>query len=246
MPEHELFLTAFFNQYLAGLGNAFLSLVGLHAEDAAHPWSNWVVMEILVAFIIIVLFGILRGRISAEKPGGLQHTFEVIYEFLHGQSDEIVGHHGSHYLHMFGTLFIFILFANLIGIIPAFESPTMFPQVPLGCALIAFLYYNIQGFSAQGIVNYLKHFMGPSLPLAPLMIPIEIVSHLARPMSLTIRLFANMFAGEQVTLVFLGLVPLVVPVVFMGLHVFVSFLQAYIFTLLTMVYVSGAVAHEEH
>lgn len=78
------------------------------------------------------------------------------------------------------------------------------------------------------------------------MIPIEIVSHLARPMSLTIRLFANMFAGEQVTLVFLGLVPLAVPVVFMGLHVFVSFLQAYIFTLLTMVYVSGAVAHEEH
>jgi F-type H+-transporting ATPase subunit a len=82
--------------------------------------------------------------------------------------------------------------------------------------------------------------------LAPIMFPIEIVSHLARPLSLTIRLFANMFAGEQVTIVFLGLVPLVVPVIFMGLHVFVAFLQSYIFVLLTMVYVSGAVAHEEH
>lgn len=246
MPEHELLVTALFNQYLAGLGNAILSLVGLHAEHADKPWSNWVVMQILVALIIIVLFAFLRGRISSDRPGGLQHTFELIYNFLHGQADEIVGHHGSHYVHLFGTLFIFILFANLIGIIPAFESPTMFPQVPLGCALVAFLYYNLQGFSAQGVANYLKHFMGPSLPLAPLMIPIEIVSHLARPMSLTIRLFANMFAGEQVTIVFLGLVPLAVPVVFMGLHVFVSFLQAYIFTLLTMVYVSGAVAHEEH
>jgi F-type H+-transporting ATPase subunit a len=86
--------------------------------------------------------------------------------------------------------------------------------------------------------------MGPSLPLAPIMIPIELVSHLARPLSLTIRLFANMYAGEQVTLVFLGLVPLLIPTIFMGLHVFVSFLQAYIFVLLTMVYVAGAVEHE--
>jgi F-type H+-transporting ATPase subunit a len=179
-----------------------------------------------------------------DRPGKLQHIFEVIYDFLHGQSEEIIGHHGPHYVHLFGTLFVFILFGNLLGIVPSFESPTMFPPVPLGCALVAFLYYNLMGFSAQGIGNYLKHFMGPSLPLAPIMIPIEIVSHLARPLSLTIRLFANMYAGEQVTLVFLGLVPLLVPTVFMGLHVFVSFLQAYIFVLLTMVYVAGAVEHE--
>jgi F-type H+-transporting ATPase subunit a len=96
----------------------------------------------------------------------------------------------------------------------------------------------------NGMVNYLKHFMGPMILLAPLMIPIEIISHLARPLSLTIRLFANMFAGEKVTVVFISLTYFGIPALFMGLHVFVSFLQAYIFVLLTMMYVSGAVAHE--
>src|SRR5688572_1235201 len=191
MPEHELWVTALFNQYLAGAGNFFLSLVGIHPPDPAKPWSNYVTMQILVALIIIVVFAMLRSRISMDRPGKLQHIFEVIYDFLHGQSEEIIGHHGPRYVHLFGTLFVFILFANLLGIVPTFESPTMFPPVPLGCALVAFLYYNLMGFSAQGILNYLKHFMAPSLPLAPIMIPIEIVSHLARPLSLTIRLFAN-------------------------------------------------------
>jgi F-type H+-transporting ATPase subunit a len=244
MPEHELFVTAFFNQYLAGPANAILALVGEHAENPAKPWANWVTMQLLVLLIMVVVFALLRPRISMDKPGKLQHIFEVIHNFLHEQSEEIIGHHGPHYLHMLGTLFLFILFANLLGVIPAFESPTMFPQVPLGCAVIAFLYYNAMGFSAQGILTYLKHFCGPVAALAPIMIPIEIISHLARPLSLTIRLFANMYAGEQVTLVFLGLVPLVIPAVFMGLHVFVAFLQAYIFVLLTMVYVAGAVEHD--
>ena len=120
----------------------------------------------------------------------------------------------------------------------------MFPEVPAGCALVAFAYYNLMGFSAHGVWNYLKHFAGPMPALALLMIPIELVSHLARPLSLTIRLFANMYAGERVTLVFLSLTYLVAPAVFMGLHIFVSFLQAYIFALMTMMYVAGAVAHE--
>ena len=192
------------------------------------------------------MFAVLRGRLSMERPGRMQHVFEVLYEFISDQGDEIVGRHAKRYLPFFGTLFFFILFSNLIVIIPGFESPTMFmpAPVPAGCAMAAFLYYHVQGFRAQGAGKYLAHFAGPSLPLAPLMIPIEIISHLARPLSLTIRLFANMFASEQVTIIFLGMVPLVVPAVFMGLHVFVSFLQAYIFMLLTMVYVAGAVAHD--
>jgi F-type H+-transporting ATPase subunit a len=244
MQEHELWLTALFNNYLNGVGNAILQLAGLHVEDPAKPWANYITLQILVAVVIVVVFAILRPKISMDKPGKMQHLFEVVYGFLHSQTSEIIGHHGPHYLRMFATLFFFILFSNLLGILPTFESPTMFPPVPLGCALVAFLYYNVMGFSAQGALTYLKHFCGPSLPLAPIMIPIEIVSHLARPLSLTIRLFANMYASEQVFLVFLGLVPLMVPVVFMGLHIFVSFLQAYIFVLLTMVYVSGAVEHE--
>ena len=114
----------------------------------------------------------------------------------------------------------------------------------LGLALVAFAYYNAMGISSHGVGKYLAHFAGPMPILAPLMIPIELISHMARPLSLTIRLFANMYAGEQVTVVFLKLTLLLAPALFMGLHVFVSFLQAYIFTLMTMMYVGSAVAHE--
>lgn len=241
MSEHEIVITRLFNDHLAGLGNWFLSLV--RQPPQGRPWVNFVTMEILVALIIIVLFAILRTALSMDRPGKLQHTFEIIHDFLCVQAQETGIHRYQLYVPFFGTLFIFILFSNLIGIVPGFESPTMFPSVPAGCAMAAFLFYNVQGFRELKL-GYLKQFAGPMPVLAPLMIPIEIVSHLARPLSLTIRLFANMYAGEQVTLAFLGLVPLLVPVAFMGLHVFVSFLQAYVFTLLTMIYVQGAIAHE--
>lgn len=242
MHEPELWITKIFNDYLAGAGNAALQLVGMKPE--ARPWANYVVVELLVAAFIVVLFAILRPKLSSDNPGKLQHTFELVYDFLRGQSEEQIGHHGPHYIAFFGTLFIFILFMNLIGIIPAFESPTMAPAVPLGCAVATFLYYNMAGVKENGAGKYLAHFAGPMPALAPLMIPIEFISHLARPLSLTIRLYANMFAGEQVTMVFLSLTYFLVPVVFMGLHVFVSLLQAYIFMLLAMMYVAGAVAHD--
>ena len=246
MPEHELWITKLFNDYLAAPANAILGLAGQTAHDPGRPWVNFIAMEILVALIIVVLFAILRSSLSMDKPGKLQHVWEVIYDFLYGQTHEVIGHDGHKYLAFTGTLFIFVLFGNLIGVIPSFESPTMFPAVTAGCAMAAFLYYNIVGVSAQGIGKYLAHFAGPIWYMAPLMIPIEIVSHLARPMSLTIRLYANMLAGEKVTLVFLGLTYLVMPALFMGLHVFVSLLQAYVFAVLTMIYIGGAVAHEEH
>jgi F-type H+-transporting ATPase subunit a len=242
MQEHELLITRLFNDRLAGFGNWFLSLVGMAPSD--RPWTNYITMQIVVALVFIVLFAMLRPRLSVDRPGKLQHMFELVHGFLRGQSDEQVGHHGHKYIPFFGTIFLFVLFCNLAGMIPGFESPTMFHYVPAGIALAAFLYYNFVGMQDQGVGKYLAHFAGPMPILAPLMIPIEIVSNLARPLSLTIRLFANMYAGEQVTLVFLSLVPLVLPAAFMGLHLFVSFLQAYIFMLLTMVYVAGATAHE--
>jgi F-type H+-transporting ATPase subunit a len=246
MPEHEVWLTKLFNDSLAPLGRWLLALVNAHAENPGRPWTNFITMQIVVALVIIVLFAVLRSILSMDRPGKLQHIFEVIYEFLNGQAQENIGHAGSRFLPFFGTLFIFILFSNLIGIIPGFESPTMNPAVPAGCAVLVFFYYNFMGFKQQGFLKYLAHFAGPVWYLAWLMIPIEIVSHLARPLSLTIRLFANMMAGEKVTMVFLGLTYLVAPAIFMGLHVFVSFLQAYIFVLLTMMYVSDTVPHEEH
>jgi F-type H+-transporting ATPase subunit a len=242
MEPKEIWITRIFNDYLSGPGNSLLGLVGIHGE--ARPWTNYVTMELLVAAIIVVLFASLRPRLSVEKPGKFQHCCELLYGFVRTTAEDQIAHGGAKYVAFCGTLFIFILFMNLIGLIPGFETPTMTPSVTAGCAMATFFYYNIAGVMALGPLQYAAHFAGPVWWLAPLMIPIEIISHLARPLALTIRLFANMFAGEQVTLVFMSLVSLGVPVVFMGLHVFVSLLQAYIFMILTMVYVGGAVAHE--
>ncbi len=242
MHETELWITKLFNDHLAGLGNAFLGLVGMPGEH--RPWTNYITMQIVVFLLMVILFAILRPRLSVDRPGKLQHIFELVHEFLHSESEDQVGHDAPKYLAFFGTIFLFVLFANLIGIVPGFESPTMSPSVPLGCAMATFVYYNLMGLQAQGVGKYLAHFVGPMPLLAPLMVPIELISHMARPLSLTIRLFANMYAGEQVTMVFLRLTFFLIPALFMALHVFVSLLQAYIFALLTMMYVAGAVAHE--
>jgi F-type H+-transporting ATPase subunit a len=201
-------------------------------------------MELLVFLFLIVAFLMVRSRLSVDRPGALQHVFEGVHGFIQGQSDEIIGHHSEGFTPFLMALGLFILLCNLIGVIPGFMSPTATPVVPLGCAICAFVYYQTQGFKHAGI-GYLKHFAGPMWWLAPLMLPIEIISHLARMLSLTIRLYANMFAGDMVTLVFFSLVPIGVPILFLGLHIGVSLLQTYIFVLLTTVYLAGAVA-EEH
>ncbi len=239
--ESELWVTKVFNDYLPAAGNFFLTLVGREAEP--RPWADFIVMQIVLMALLMLLFAILRPRLSADRPGGLQHIFELFYDFVKGQAEDQVGHNAHRYLAFFGTIFIFIFSANMIGLVPCFESPTNFPYVTAGCAIATFLYYNAVGFQVNG-VKYLAHFAGPFWWLAWLMIPIEIVSHLARLLSLTVRLYANMFAGEQVTLVFIKLTKLVFPVVFMGLHIFVGTIQAYIFMLLTMVYVGSSTAQE--
>ncbi len=240
---HELWITGLFNRLLAGPANSILNAIHYPAKDPASPWTDWLVCEILVVLFVIVLFGYLRSRLSVDKPGKLQHVFELAYEFFNASAEEVVGHDGPRYIAFFGTIFLFILFMNLIGLIPGFDSPTMYTQVPLGLAVVTFLFYHGTGLRANG-VGYIRQFIGPMLLLAPFMFPIEIISHFARPLSLTVRLFANMFAGEQVYITFLSLTKLIVPVIFIGLHTFVSFLQAYIFMLLAMVYVGGAVSHE--
>jgi F-type H+-transporting ATPase subunit a len=242
---HEAWLTHFFNTYLAGAGNALLALFGQTAANAREPWADHVVMEILCAVLLVLLMFFLRGRLSVDKPGITQHIFEIIREFIVGEADDQVGHDGHRHVTIFMVFFLFILLGNLIGLIPGFISPTQSIYVTAGCALVSFVYYNIVGLKKNGLWKYTKHFFGPIPLMAPLMLPIEIISHLARPLSLTIRLFANMYAGEKVTMTFLGLTYLVVPTIFMGLHVFVALLQAYIFVLMTMIYVAGAVA-EEH
>ena len=244
MPEHELWLTALLNDHLAGFANSFLGIFKITAENPARPWQTWFVMEVLTALLIMILVGVLRARLSVDKPGKLQHTFEMLYGFVKDQTAEVGVHHGEKYVGFFGALFIFLLAMNLIGAIPLFESPTMVMYVPAGLAACAFVYYNVMGVREHGLFKYLAHFAGPVWWLAPLMIPIELISNAARPLSLTVRLYGNMYAGEQITNVFIGLTHLIVPVIFMALHIFVGLLQAYVFMLLAMIYVSTAVAHE--
>lgn len=241
--EHQLWITRIFNDLFASPANALLTAIHYRGFNSRQPWSDWMVCEILVVLFVLIFFGVLRARLSVDRPGKAQHVMEIAYDFFHASSEEIAGHDGPKYLSFFGTIFLFILFLNIIGLIPGFDSPTMYPMVPFGFAIATFIYYHFAGVRALG-AGYLKQFLGPMLLLAPLMFPIEVISHFARPLSLTVRLFANMFAGEQVYLTFIALTKVVFPVVFLGLHLFVSFLQAYIFMLLAMVYVGGAVSHE--
>jgi F-type H+-transporting ATPase subunit a len=178
-----------------------------------------------------------------EKPGTLQHIMELIYNYMDTQSEEIIGHTSRRYLSYLITLGMFILCCNLLGLVPFFESPTGVPVVPLGCAVVTWFYYHLQGIHAKG-PGYIKNFLGPVWWLAPLMFVIEVCSHLARMLSLTVRLYANMFAGDMVTLVFFSLVPVGVPVIFLALHFGVSLIQTLIFVLLPMVYIGEAVSHE--
>lgn len=252
MPE-QLWFTEILNRFLAGPVTALLGLLHITPKHPEAPITNAFAMELLVAFFLIAVFLMLRTRLSVDSPGALQHIFEGTEGFVLSQSREIIGHHSEPYTAFFAVVFIFILACNLIGLVPGFESPTGVPMVPLGCAICSFLYYHTQGFKHSG-PKYLLHFFGPPMEgmpliarilLAALMLPIELVSHTARLLSLTVRLWANIFAGDLITLVFFSMIPIGVPIIFSGLHILVALLQAYVFMLLSIIYVSGAVA-EEH
>src|SRR5215475_543100 len=244
MPE-QLWITELLNRWFAGPVTSLLHILHIEPQYRQAPITNAVAMQIVVVIFLAIMFLLVRSWLSVDTPGPLQHIFEGVHGFITSQSEEIIGHHSAGFTPFLAALGFYILISNLIGLIPGFESPTgASPVVPLGCAICAFFYYHAQGFKHAGI-GYLKHFAGPMPLLAPLMIPIELISHLARVLSLTIRLYANMFAGDMVTMVFFSLVPIGIPILFLGLHIGVSFLQTYIFILLTTVYLAGAVA-EEH
>jgi F-type H+-transporting ATPase subunit a len=244
--EGQLWFTDLLNRAFARPVDAVLQVLppAFHPANPQAPISNYVAMEVLVVGILVLLFLVVRSRLSVDRPGGLQHAVEMVNDFITKQSEDIIGPHSEKFTPFLTSLFLFILTSNLIGLIPSFESPTGAIQITLGCAVVAFLFYNFYGVRTQGVWGYLKHFAGPVWWLAPLLFIIEIISHLARIMSLSVRLYANMFAGDAVTNAFFTLIPIGVPVIFLFLHLAVSFLQAYIFTLLTTIYLQGAVAHE--
>ena len=267
------------NRLLGPVVLPLLEALGIHPHDAAQPIPDHIATQVFLALLVVLFALWLRQRLSAEKPGGLQLCFEQILSNsmrvgVHDLLDGIVGHHGRKYTAVVGTVGLFVLVCNVISLIPLFNSPTAVHTVPLGCAVFVFLYYNLEGVTVHGILGYLKHFIGPALAapwlLWPIMMPllfvIEVISNLARLLSLTVRLWVNMVVSELLYMTFLGLgvlmvvggwhinkglgvaagiVPLVVPTPFVGLHIFVAFLQAFVFTLLPIVYIGGAVA-EEH
>jgi F-type H+-transporting ATPase subunit a len=241
---HQLLITEWLNRVFAGPVDGVLSMLGIHPVHPEAPIPDHVAMQLVVVLILTAFFIVVRLGLSVESPSGPQHMMEGIQDFIANLGRDLIGHHYHEYLPYLIVLGMFILVSNLLGLIPGLESPTGKTVVPLGCALATWVYYHIQGLKKNGPIGYVKHFMGPVWWLAILMFPIEIFSHLARILSLTVRLFANMFAGEMVTLVFFSLLPIGIPIIFEGLHIGVSFIQTYIFVLLACVYLGEATAHE--
>ena len=242
MPT-QLLLTRFLNAHFAGPVDAFLAALHVTPAHAKAPITNAVAMELLVFVALLCYFLAVRLTLSVEKPGGVQHLAEMTGEFVSDQAESIVGHGYERFVPYLTTLFLFILLANLLGLVPGLESPTANATVPLGFALCTFIYYHFHGIRANGGA-YIKQFLGPVWWLSWLLFPIEVISHCARVLSLTVRLYANMLAGDLVTLAFFSLVPIGIPLIFLGLHLGVAVVQAYVFFLLATIYLSLAVSHD--
>ena len=218
---------------------------------SAQHWFAWdipdhVIMAALVLLISAIVFPLASRRFSRDNPGPLQHVLELVVDGLKGLLHDIIGHEGDRYLNIIGAFAVFIFISNIFGIFFFLQPPTSNPNTTFALALTSFFYFNFQGIRKQGLLHYIKHFAGPIWWLAPLMFPIEIIGNLARVLSLGMRLFGNIFGEHAATGIFMGLVPFFVPWPMMGLGIFGAFLQTFVFILLTMVYISGAIAVEEH
>ena len=241
-----LWFTVLLNKLLAGPVTAGLSAIGIKVAHPEMPIPNHVSMQVLVLLILITGAFILRRRLSVTEPGRFQHLMEVVVQFLRSMVDEIVGPMGRKYLPLLGTIGIFIVLSNLMGLVPGFSTPTAYAAVPFGLSLVVVGTYLFAGFHHHGPLKYLRNLCGPLAVMAPLFLGLELLVPLvARPLSLTARLWANMNVGTVLEHEFAKLVPILVPAIFMGLHVFVAFIQAYIFVLLPSVYLGMAVS-EEH
>src|ERR1700735_848048 len=271
MHEHLNWFTILLNKWFGIAALAVLSAFHVTPRDSAYPIPNFVAASVLVVLISMLFFLWLRPRISVDRPGGTQQVMEMLLTNPMGIGirdllDENIDHGARDYLPMVGAISIFILFANSISLIPAFESPTGHPSVPLACAILTFIYYNWSGLRHSGPIGYAKHFAGPVPALAILIFPVEIISHTARLLSLTVRLWANIFASELIYVIFLtafitpvmslshthpvlgivlGILPTTIPVLFLGLHLFVAIIQAFVFTILPAIYIGMGTA-EEH
>ncbi len=207
----------------------------------------------LIVAIVLILFALganrqLKRAADVAIPDDsltLRNAAELVTEAVTDMAKGVLGEKAEKYVHLYGSFFLFILVANLSGLLPGFSPPTSNFNVTLALGAMSFVAYNYYGFQEQG-VGYLKHFVGPIWWLGILMVPLELIDNFVRPFSLGLRLFGNMTGDHVVLEIFTDLTKVVIPVVFYMLGAFVSLVQAFVFTLLSMVYVSLATAHAEH
>jgi F-type H+-transporting ATPase subunit a len=223
----------------------YQELMGL--TDAGYWLPDHVVMAMLVVLVIAAVLIPISRRLSVTSPGKIQQMLELLVSGLEGLVEDVVGHgFGKRFLPFIGGLAVFIFTCNIFGLFFFVQPPTANPNTTFALSITAFLFYNVVGIRSNGLVKYAKHFAGPLPLLAPLMVPIEIISHLARILSLALRLFGNIFGEHTATGIFFFLFPLILPWPMMGLGIFGALLQAFIFIMLTMAYLNGAVGAEEH
>ena len=221
-----------------------------HEPAADRVIPGHVFFTLLLMLVVVVGVLLLRGKLSVDRPSKGQQLLEVIVEQIRGLLDQVIGPYGRRYVPVIGAFAVFILIGNLMSLVPGLGGPTDNINVTGALGLTSFLYFISMGFRQQGI-RYLKHFTGgltgALLPtLGILIFVVEILSNSVRPVTLSLRLFVNMFADHKIATVFLGLAPQLVPIFTIVLGVFVSFVQTFIFIMLSMVYLSETVPHEEH
>jgi F-type H+-transporting ATPase subunit a len=246
MEEHPLLIVEAVNAVLGPPVAALLGALGFHvAGHEVIPPS--LVMIMLIVTVVTVVCLIMKSRLSVEKPGKFQILLEDGVMAVVGLLEEWIGPDGRRYLPLIATLGLFILLGNYAGLVPGLMAPTSDINVTVGCAITTWVYYHYQGFRKQGVVNYLKHFaVPPGAPvwMAPMMLVIELISHTSRLLSLSLRLFGNIFGEELVILILGSIIPFIVPLPMMFLGLITGGLQAFIFVLLSIIYLQAAVAVE--
>lgn len=247
--EHPLLIVDAVNATLGPIVLKAGEAIGYQFENPAAPIPNYMVMIGLITVVITGVGLLIRSRLSVEHPGKFQILLEDGIRAVRGLLEEWIGPSGPRFLPLIATLGLFILMGNYMGLVPGLMAPTSSINTTLGCALTIWVYYHYQGVKAQGLGAYLKHFaVPPGAPLfiAPIMLPIEIISHFSRVMSLSLRLFGNVFGEELVIAILFSIIPFLIPLPMMILGIVTGGLQAFIFMLLSIIYLQGAVAVEHH
>ena len=235
------------DKFFAKFGTNAEAIFGPYTVENAIPW--YTIMFVIACILTIVLISIFKGKLSEDDPRPGQLTLEAGFLAIKDMVVSVIGEHGFKYFPIVATFATLILVSNLMGLFPLFMSPTAHVSVTFALGITSFVYYNYVGIRENGLIAHLGHLTGPIWWIAPLIFLIELFSNLIRPMTLGIRLFANMFADEQISAIISGLFPpftqFIVPVILLPLAVFVALVQTLVFTLLSMIYISE-VSHAPH